>query len=174
MVGIVKIYTTKGANMTATYYTILPAEIRLDKRLSAFEKILYSDILALANKKGYCYATNQYFAKTYQMSISSISNAISKLVELDFIKRIYEYKDNTKMIERRKLYVQINHNTSIKNLPYPQVENTKQGIGENCKDNNININNINDNMDHTTKVSMENSSRPPRKSDYLQAMLDRI
>lgn len=162
--------------MTAAYYTILPAEIRLDKRLSAFEKILYSDILALANKKGYCYATNQYFAKTYQMSISSISHVISKLVELDFIKRIYEYKDNTKMIERRKLYVQINHNTFIKNLPYPLAENTKQGIGENCKDNNININinNIKNNIDHTTKVSMENSSRHPKKYDYLQAMLDRI
>ncbi|MBP2014700.1 helix-turn-helix domain-containing protein [Anaerococcus degeneri] len=160
--------------MTAAYYTILPAEIRLDKRLSAFEKILYSDILALANKKGYCYATNQYFAKTYQMSISSISHAISKLVEFDFIKRIYEYKDNTKMIERRKLYVQINHNTFIKNLPYSLAENTKQGIGENCEDNNINMNNIKNNIDHTTKVSMENSSRPPKKYDYLQAMLDRI
>ncbi|WP_311481022.1 helix-turn-helix domain-containing protein [uncultured Anaerococcus sp.] len=115
--------------MKATYYTILPAEIRLDKRLSAFEKILFSDILALANKKGYCYATNQYFAKIYQMSISSISHAISKLVDLDFIKRIYEYKDKTKMIERRKLYVQINNNIPIKNFPYPLVENTKQDVG---------------------------------------------
>lgn len=160
--------------MTATYYTILPAEIRLDKRLSAFEKILYSDILALANKKGYCYATNQYFAKTYQMSISSISHAISKLVDLDFIKRIYEYKDNTKMIERRKLYVQIINNTPIKNFPYPLGEKTNQGIGDNCKDNNININNIKDNMGHTTKVDREESPRGPSKTDYLQAMLDRI
>ena len=36
------------------YYTIMPAEIRLDKRLSPFDKILYSDILTLSSKKGYC------------------------------------------------------------------------------------------------------------------------
>lgn len=160
--------------MTPTYYTILPAEIRIDMRLTAFEKILYSDILALANKKGYCYATNQYFAKTYQMSISSISHAISKLVDLEYIDRIYEYKDNTKMIERRKLYVQINYNTPIKNLPDPLAEKTKQGIGESCKENNININNIKSNIGHTTKVDRDKSHRVPRMSDYLQAMLDRI
>lgn len=160
--------------MIPTYYTIMPAEIRLDKRLSAFEKILYSDIMALANKKGFCYATNQYFANAYQMSISTISHAISKLVDLGFIKRIYEYKDKTKKIERRKLYVQKNCNTYIKNLPYPLVENNVEGIGENCKDNNININNINNNMGHTTKISRESSTGYPSKADYLQAMLDRI
>lgn len=107
-------------------------------------------------------------------SISSISHAVSKLVDLDFIKRIYEYKDNTKMIERRKLYVQINNNMPNKNFPYPLVENNKQAIGENCTDNNININNIKDNMDHTTKVDREKAPREHGESDYLQAMLDRI
>ena len=50
------------------------------------------------------------------------------------------------------------------------MRGTKAGF----KDNNINMNNINDNMENTIKVSMENPSRPPKKSDYLQAMLDRI
>ena len=50
----------------------------------------------------------------------------------------------------------------------------KEGIKGDFKDNNININNIKDNIGQTTKVSMENPSRPPRKSDHLLAMLDRI
>ena len=156
------------------YYTIMPAEIRLDKRLSPFDKILYSDILTLSSKKGYCYATNKYFAQVYQMSISSISQTISKLVELGYIKRFYEYKENSKMIERRKLYVAENYTGSIKNLTVPIVENKKQGIGENSQDNNINMNNIKDNIGQSTKLSVENSSRPPRKSDYLLARLERI
>ena len=55
--------------MTVTYYTILPAEVRLDKRLVPFERIIFSDIFTLANKKGYCYATNAYFSKhtVYQL-----------------------------------------------------------------------------------------------------------
>ena len=156
------------------YYTIMPAEIRLDKRLSSFDKILYSDILTLSSKKGYCYATNRYFAHIYQMSISTISQSISKLVELGFVERRYEYKANSKMIERRKLYISENYSKSIRNLIDPMLEKQKQGIGENSQDNNINMNNIKDNISHTTKLSMENSSRAPRKSDYLQAMLERI
>lgn len=56
----------------------------------------------------------------------------------------------------------------------PHKGDFKEGIKGDFKDNNINMNNINDNMEQTTKVSMENPSRPPRKSDYLLAMLDRI
>ena len=47
---------------TPNYFGILPANVRYDKRLKPMEKILYTEITALANKKGYCYATNSYFA----------------------------------------------------------------------------------------------------------------
>ncbi|WP_308653332.1 helix-turn-helix domain-containing protein [uncultured Anaerococcus sp.] len=137
--------------MTVGYYTILPAEVRLDKRLLPFERILFSDILILANKNGYCFASNAYFAKTYGVSTVSVSTWISNLVKYGYLSRTYDYKDNTKKIERRRLYVKADF-----------------------KENNINMNNIKNNIDHTTKVSMENSSRPPKKYDYLQAMLDRI
>jgi len=36
------------------YYSILPANVRYDKKLTPFEKILYSEIVALTNKDGYC------------------------------------------------------------------------------------------------------------------------
>ena len=91
--------------MTVTYYTILPAEVRLDKRLVPFERIIFSDIFTLANKKGYCYATNAYFSKAYGVSTVSVSTWISNLVKYGYLSRVYEYKDNTKMIERRKLYI---------------------------------------------------------------------
>ncbi|WP_276885947.1 helix-turn-helix domain-containing protein [Anaerococcus lactolyticus] len=145
--------------MTATYYTILPAEVRLDKRLLPFERILFSDILSLANKKGYCFATNAYFAKTYGVSTVSISTWISSLVKYGYLRRVYDYKDNTKMIERRKLYIK---------------PDFKQGIQGDFKDNNININNIKDNTDYTRKIDGGKSYRGPRVSDQLQAMLDRI
>ena len=43
------------------YYSILPSKVRYAENLSANEKILYSEIVVLAKKKGYCYATNDYF-----------------------------------------------------------------------------------------------------------------
>ena len=73
--------------MNTTYYTILPAEIRFDKRLLPYERLLFSDILALSNKKGYCYATNAYFAKIYGVSVVSVSTRVSKLVKYGYISR---------------------------------------------------------------------------------------
>ena len=160
--------------MTATYYTILPAEVRLDKRLLPFERILFSDILSLANKKGYCFATNAYFAKTYGVSTVSISTWISSLVKYGYLRRVYDYKDNTKMIERRKLYIKPDFMTYKTNLSDPHQADFKQGIQGDFKDNNININNIKDNTDYTRKIDGGKSYRGPRVSDQLQAMLDRI
>lgn len=160
--------------MTVTYYTILPAEVRLDKRLVPFERIIFSDIFTLANKKGYCYATNAYFSKAYGVSTVSVSTWISNLVKYGYLSRVYEYKDNTKMIERRKLYIKEDFMTYKSELNDPHKADFKQGIKAGFKDNSINMNNIKENIGSTTKVDRETSPSGPRKSDYLKAMLDRI
>ena len=43
-----------------SYYSILPATVRYNEQLKPNEKLLYSEITALANKNGYCYAKNKY------------------------------------------------------------------------------------------------------------------
>jgi hypothetical protein len=40
---------------------------------------LYGDLVALTNKKGYCFATNGYMADTLQCTEITISNWLSKL-----------------------------------------------------------------------------------------------
>ena len=61
------------------YYSILTADVRYDPNLSASEKICYSEITALANKYGYCYATNGYFAKLYGVKKYTITRWIKNL-----------------------------------------------------------------------------------------------
>ena len=41
-----------------SYYSIIPADVRYDNRLNANEKLLFSEISALTNVCGYCYAKN--------------------------------------------------------------------------------------------------------------------
>lgn len=63
----------------------LPADIRYDKELSWFEKILYSEIRALSTKHGFCYAKNKYFSQVFGMTPREIQRGIKKLQELNYI-----------------------------------------------------------------------------------------
>ena len=61
-------------NESPSYYAILPPDVRYDKQLPQGAKLLYSEITALSNKNGYCWASNDYFAKLYSVSNSTIQS----------------------------------------------------------------------------------------------------
>lgn len=78
-----------------SYYAIIPAKVRYDENLSANAKLLYGEITALANEKGYCWATNEYFSKLYGTSTKTISRWISNLCAIGYIKaEMINSKDN--------------------------------------------------------------------------------
>ena len=86
-----------------SYYAIIPANVRYDKNLSANAKLLYGEITALCNKRGYCWSTNKYFADLFGVSQKSITNCASTLVSKGylFVKMIYQ--EGTKEIVERHL-----------------------------------------------------------------------
>lgn len=124
------------------YFAVLPANVRYDKELKDKAKLLYAEIVALSNKNGYCYASNQYFANLYGVTPTTISMLIKELVDKGYITREIVYHKNTKEIKARYLKIfeggiQKNLNTYLKNF--------KGGIQKNLKENNTRINNINKN-----------------------------
>ncbi len=46
------------------YWAVLPATVRYDKTLRPNAKLLYAEITALADARGYCWATNSYSRRT--------------------------------------------------------------------------------------------------------------
>lgn len=60
----------------ANYYSVVPAEIKYNNELTEKAKLIYGEISSLSNKKGYCFATNSYFAKLYKCTNRTIQNAI--------------------------------------------------------------------------------------------------
>jgi hypothetical protein len=116
-----------------SYYSIIPASVRYDKRLTANAKLLYAEITALTNMNGQCFATNDYFSKLYGVSKQSISSWIKNLVDCGYIKSEIIYKEGSKEIDKRYLTF----------LYDPIKENFNTPHQENFKDNNNNIFNNN-------------------------------
>ena len=87
------------------FYAIIPAFIRYDKDLQPNAKLLYGEITALSNEKGFCWAENEYFANLYNVSKTSISKWISCLIKKQYITSEIVYKQGTKEIEHRYLRI---------------------------------------------------------------------
>lgn len=78
------------------YYAIIPAEVRYDESLIPSAKLLYGEITALCNEKGYCWATNEYFAKLYFVSKKTISTWIKSLSNSGYISLQFVRNDDEK------------------------------------------------------------------------------
>lgn len=131
------------------YYAIIPANLRYDKDLVPNAKLLYGEITALCNEKGYCWATNQYFAELYNVSDRTIKNWISQLVDKGYIQRSVKYREGTKEIEQRKLFIGSENNfTTLGNyVPDPKENNFTTPSEKKFLDNNTSINNTFNNTD---------------------------
>jgi len=109
---------------TPSYYAIIPANVRYSKDLSAQEKLLYAEITALANKKGYCFASNAYFSKLYGQAIRTIRRQVSNLEKFNFISTHIIYNDDTKEVLERRIYLKQEVFTpGDKNVPTPGDKN---------------------------------------------------
>lgn len=132
------------------YYSILTASVRYDKDLTPNAKLLYSEITALSNKKGKCWASNSYFANLYNVSNTSISKWIKQLSEKNYINVQMKYLANSKQIDKRIISV-----TPIKEMLNTPIRKVKGGIEEmlptpiedKLKDNTTSINNTSINRD---------------------------
>jgi len=119
------------------YYAILTADVRYDKRLTANAKLLYAEITALTNAKGYCWSTNAYFANLYGVSNTSISKWVSQLVKLGYLDMKLIYREGSKEILHRyltlvkggieeKLHTPIEEKLKDNSTSYNTTINTKE------------------------------------------------
>ena len=107
-----------------SYYSILTADVRYDSDLKANEKLLYSEITALADRYGYCWASNQYFADLYSVSARSIRDWISHLNKKGYIQVQIDNSDINN--SRRKIFLGLG-----RKLPRGEEENFLGGEEEN-------------------------------------------
>ena len=124
-------------------FSVVPAAVLLNDTITDKAKILYSEISALCNKKGYCWATNKDFAEQYKCTIQYIIKLIKSLENNNHIK--VERTSNSRKIyinnlDKRKktsAYSEKNVIGGLNNLFFQ----TKQKDTHNNIKNNINNNN---------------------------------
>ncbi|MDF1507645.1 helix-turn-helix domain-containing protein [Robertmurraya sp. DFI.2.37] len=117
--------------MQKNYFAIIPANVRYDKDLTPNAKLLYGEITALCNEKGFCWATNNYFSELYGVSKKSISKWINQLIQKGYVSSEIQFKEGSKEIFHRYLRI----------VPYPTEEKFHTPMEEKVKDNNTVINN---------------------------------
>lgn len=125
-------------NDQPSYYSIITANVRYDNRLTDSEKLLFAEITSLSNKYGYCTASNNYFAKLYQVVKETISRRISKLQSLGYLK--VELVKQGNEVKQRKIYPM-----TQSSIPIDAEINTP--IDAKVKENNTRFNNTRINRD---------------------------
>lgn len=128
--------------MNKSYYAIIPANVRYDRDLTPNAKLIYGEITALCNEKGYCWANNSYFSELYGSSKKSVSKWISQLIDKNYLTSKIVYKEGTKEVKERRLYIgsipmEEKFHTYGRKVHGPMEEKVKDNIKDNNKFNNI-------------------------------------
>lgn len=95
------------------YFSVTPASVRYDDRLTLLGIILYGEVTALSNKRGYCSASNQYFANLYKKDPKWISKVLNQLAQAGHIHIDLNTEDN---ITVRRMYPITQHLPIVENM----------------------------------------------------------
>lgn len=126
-------------------------------------------ISSLCAEKGYCFASNQYLAKLFDITEVSVSTKIKKLEQKNYISIEYEYR-GCEVISRK---------IRLKNILIDDLKSFKSTIKENFKDNNISNNNI-DLLDNNKGEEVfdyyqqEIGQLTPRQYEVLNTYIDKL
>lgn len=88
------------------YFAIIPAKVRYDTSLRPNAKLLYAEITALADARGYCWSSNDYFAKLFDLSPKTISDLIGTLDKRGYITVEVVRDEATNEVQERRLWVE--------------------------------------------------------------------
>lgn len=148
------------------YWAVLPAKVRYDKTLRPNAKLLYAEITALADARGYCWATNSYLAELFEIAPRTIRELLKNLADRGYIEVEVVRDEQTNEVQERRLWVE---RPSLPEEDTPPAEIRHTPPAENCQTPLAEIRHrINTSIDHTPYSppegdSVEGVEHPPKK-----------
>lgn len=67
------------------YWAVIPAPVRYDDRIPANAKLLYGEISALCDMKGFCWAKNEYFAQLFGWAAPTVTRLLASLRDAGYL-----------------------------------------------------------------------------------------
>lgn len=113
------------------YWAVLPASVRYDPNLPPNAKLLYAEISSLADRSGYCFASNEYFARNFELGVKSIQRLIKALADQKYISVDVIRNPKTNEVVERRIYTGINPASS---LPPPSPQKRGDPSPQKCDD----------------------------------------
>ena len=91
-------------NEKPSYWAVLPATVRYDEKLPASAKLIFAEISALTEKRGFCYASNEYLMQLFDVSERTLQRHLKALEGRGYIQIL----DGDGGAGRRKIFAGIN------------------------------------------------------------------
>lgn len=145
----------------------IPREIWLDDRLNALDKVILTEIDSLDSSENGCWASNKYIAEFCQCSESKVSQTITKLTKLGYLRVV--------SFDGRQREIKSNIAMGIKNYE-ADSQKQKDSLLKFNKQNNKNYeadsqkikeSNIDSNIDNNKEINIINPSTTCK--DYMYA-----
>ena len=111
-------------------FIITPRILFNDKNLSRTDIDILSLIISLTFKYGYCYACNDKLAKYVNTSIRTLSDSLSKLRKLNYIRINNDYKTRRIYLNEEKIPMKPANDVAIKCDDI--AENCNKEVAESC------------------------------------------
>lgn len=67
------------------YWAVIPADVRYDDKLPPNAKLLYGEISALCDMKGFCWAKNEYFAQLFGWAAPTVTRLLASLRDAGYL-----------------------------------------------------------------------------------------
>lgn len=124
------------------YTAVLPPRVRYDEALSPTAKLLFCEIMAMTDVKGFCWATNRYLAGLMRISKVHVGRLLNELTERGYITSEILRSEAGEVTERHIFVTDQAMATMTpiyKNVDTPTVENVDTPTHKNVEEN---INNL--------------------------------
>ena len=88
-----------------SFYAIITGPVLDCMELTDSAKLLYGRITSLADRSGYCWASNKYLAEIAHCGERTVSRLLAQLEELGFISTDMELTGGKRTTRGRRIYV---------------------------------------------------------------------